>query len=79
MLNGISFCEEEAVDTSGCTASRRIRTEDEMNRGEDFARPEDIKGVIPGAVDVADYSSVELRRAGTYANSIPKMSRARLS
>ena len=50
-----------------------------MNRGEAVARPEDIKGVIPGAVDVADYSSVEFRRAGTYANSIPKMSRARLS
>jgi hypothetical protein len=68
-----------AVLTSGCTASRRIRTEDEMNRGEGFARPEDIKGVIPGAVDVADYSSVDFSRTCTYANSIPKMSRARLS
>jgi hypothetical protein len=65
MVEGISFCEEVAIDTCGWTASRRISTEDEMNRGEAFARPEDIKGVIPGAVDVADYSLIELIRVGT--------------
>ena len=38
----------------GFTALRAIRTEEETNRGEARARPDDVKGVIPGAVDVAD-------------------------
>jgi hypothetical protein len=33
-----------------------MRTDDETKRGEAFALPEDINGVIPGAVEVADYS-----------------------
>jgi hypothetical protein len=46
---------EEEVATRGVTASRRMRTDEETKRGEAFARPEDINGVIPGAVEVADY------------------------
>ena len=42
------------VDTIGMTESRLTRTDDKINRGDAFARPEDINGVIPGAVDVAD-------------------------
>ena len=35
-------------------ALRLIRMEDDINRGEAFARREDVNGVIPGAVEVAD-------------------------
>jgi hypothetical protein len=35
-------------------ASREIRIDEETKRGDAFARPEDVNGVIPGAVDVAD-------------------------
>ena len=47
--------DEAAVATMGFTASRFTRTDEETKRGEAFARPDDISGVIPGAVDVADY------------------------
>ena len=46
---------EEEVATRGVTASRRMRTDEETKREEAFALPEDINGVIPGAVEVADY------------------------
>lgn len=45
---------EKEVATRAVTKSRRTRTDEETKRGEAFARPEDIKGVIPGAVEVAD-------------------------
>jgi hypothetical protein len=35
-------------------ALRLTKMEDAINRGEAFARPEDINEVIPGAVEVAD-------------------------
>jgi phage host-nuclease inhibitor protein Gam len=54
VIMGRQFCEEVAVETDGRTASRRIRTEEEINRGDALARPEEVNGVIPGAVDVVD-------------------------
>jgi hypothetical protein len=42
------------IENVGLTASRCMRTDDDTKRGDARARPEDIKGVIPGAVDVAD-------------------------
>jgi hypothetical protein len=53
-LRGIVVMGEVEVTTRGWTALREISIEDDTNRGEAFARPEDIKGVIPGAVEVAD-------------------------
>ena len=51
---------EREIDVVGTTASRRIRTEDDTNRGDAVARPDDVRGVIPGAVEVADYALVPL-------------------
>jgi hypothetical protein len=51
---GIGVGGKDDVATRGVTASRRMRIEEETKRGDDFARPEDINGVIPGAVEVAD-------------------------
>jgi hypothetical protein len=42
------------IENVGLTASRRMRTDDDTKRGDARARPEDINGVMPGAVDVAD-------------------------
>jgi hypothetical protein len=53
---GIGVGGEDDVATRGVTASRRMRIEEKMKRGDAFARPEDINGVIPGAVEVADYN-----------------------
>ena len=53
---GIGFDAEVEVVSCAVTAERWINRDDETNRGDAFARPEDISGVIPGAVDVADYT-----------------------
>jgi len=45
----------EEVETLVDIKSREISTEEATNRGEAFALPDDVRGVIPGAVDVADY------------------------
>lgn len=42
------------IEKVGLTASRRMRTDDDTKRGDARARPDDMNGVIPGAVDVAD-------------------------
>jgi hypothetical protein len=42
------------VATSVEVNSREISTEEAMNRGEAFALPDEMRGVIPGAVEVAD-------------------------
>lgn len=44
------------VTTKGLTASRKIRIDEEVNLGEAFALPDAINGVIPGAVEVADFN-----------------------
>jgi len=54
--SGILVGDELEMDIIGKTASRRIRIDDDTNRGEAFARPDDVRGVIPGAVEVADYT-----------------------
>lgn len=69
---------DAAVDNIGNTVSRRIRTDDETNLGDAFALPEEASGIIPGAVEVADYDQEMAIRKVTYASSIPNISKARL-
>jgi hypothetical protein len=53
MERGITW-DDVPIWTIGVTASREIRIDEDTKRGDDFARPEDVSWVIPGAVDVAD-------------------------
>jgi hypothetical protein len=53
MERGITW-DDVPIWTIGVTASREIRIDEDIKRGDDFARPEDVSWVIPGAVDVAD-------------------------
>jgi hypothetical protein len=47
----------DKVSTSrrGITTLRETRTDEDTKRGDAFARPDAVSGVIPAAVDVADY------------------------